>query len=88
MKNSRACEFHKPNLMPTSTSRYAQISRQLHPFKVKYWMRDKEIRLNMKMKCGFKHINRNLLSLQIQLSHCYASQHMECMLEWVINCIP
>ena len=62
--------------MPTSTSRCAQIGRQLHPLKVKYWMRDKEIRLNKKMKCGFKHINGNLLSLQIQLSHCYAIQHM------------
>ena len=35
-----------------------------------------------------QHIIRKLLSSRIQLSHCYASEHIEGVLESVVNCIP
>ena len=68
----------------------AGIGHQLHPSKVKYWMREKMIKnleLNVKMKCRIKYINQKLLILQTQLSHCNASQHIEDALEVVVNCI-
>ena len=35
-----------------------------------------------------KHMNRELLNLQIQLSNCFANQHIEGVLESIVNYIP
>ena len=90
IKSSWPCAFSYSTIMPVRTLRVcwnrsstASLEGEFSDEGQSNWNRSEK-----NMGEGVKHINQKLLTMRIQLLHCYTSQDIGGVLELVVNCFP